>query len=425
MESFLHEVDENNKLLVSLGDLGAYGSAGTKECFSVAKAYLDGFDVPYELITGNHDLEDFSIETDEENLANWMESFGREQPQFCHQLGERTVCVGLSTVAFRDNPYSSHEVFIDNEQLAWFEDICRRHPAEEGWRILVFTHAPPMGSGLRVLQDVHLRNACAWINHTRGDESRRYFMRMCQKYSAIKLWFSGHFHLSHGPFSIGVRDDCECAFIQVGVIGPKSSRDQKRQSRLVTGSDGDIKVYSINHHEGGKELRLDLTLQFDEDGKSYPTIAHGNSQDYDRREWFSAFTPCAIDGCYLQTKDGIIAAAPHDEKAVCWWHMSDGRILGVHDSMVVEYDQDLLSPLGIVCDAKQLRGRDVVVAEGGQALMLVQWKVGADPEDVEVVHPQSDGSYWTPRQRNKILRNQEKEREQLAREWLASVKQDQ
>ena len=56
-----------------------------------------------------------------------------------------------STV-FRTAKYTSHEVTIDDEQLKWFEDIVQSHPSADGWKIFVFTHAPPIGSGLRVLQ---------------------------------------------------------------------------------------------------------------------------------------------------------------------------------------------------------------------------------------------------------------------------------
>ena len=38
--------------LISLGDLGAYGDAGTTTCFKLAKGYLDGYGLPYNLVTG-------------------------------------------------------------------------------------------------------------------------------------------------------------------------------------------------------------------------------------------------------------------------------------------------------------------------------------------------------------------------------------
>lgn len=55
--------------------------------------------------------------------------------------------------------------------------------------------------------------------------------------------------------------------------------------------------------------------------------------------------------------------------------------------MVVEYDQELLAPIGVVRDREQLRGRDVLVIEGGGAVMLVPKEGGsADPRCVLPYH---------------------------------------
>lgn len=45
--------------------------------------------------------------------------------------------------------------------------------------------------------------------------------------------------------------------------------------------------------------------------------------------------------------------------------------------MIVEYDQELLAPIGVVRDRTQLDGREVVVIEGGRAVMLVP-KAGSE-----------------------------------------------
>jgi hypothetical protein len=37
----------------------------------------------------------------------------------------------------------------------------------------------------------------------------------------------------------------------------------------------------------------------------------------------------------------------------------------------------------------------------------------------QVIHPNQDGSYWRRRQRNKAVRQAEKAREQLAKEWMS------
>ena len=57
---------------------------------------------------------------------------------------------------------------------------------------MVFTHAPIMGSGLKVVQTVHVKNRCAWLNHSGHP---RQFIELVEQHPNIKLWFSGHFHL--------------------------------------------------------------------------------------------------------------------------------------------------------------------------------------------------------------------------------------
>jgi hypothetical protein len=88
-------------------------------------------------------------------------------------------------------------VYVDDAQFAWFEQLVASHPQRP---IIVFTHAPPMGSGLKVVQNVHVKNRCAWLNHS--DRPQRY-IRLVEQHPNIKLWFSGHFHLSQVRSALG------------------------------------------------------------------------------------------------------------------------------------------------------------------------------------------------------------------------------
>lgn len=46
------------------------GSAGTTDCFGIARRYLDGFQAPVDIVSGNHDLEGLGeFSTDRENLV--------------------------------------------------------------------------------------------------------------------------------------------------------------------------------------------------------------------------------------------------------------------------------------------------------------------------------------------------------------------
>ncbi len=123
---------------------------------------------------------------------------------------------------------------------------------------------------------------------------------------------------------------------------------------------------------------------------------------------------CCWNSCYIETPDGQLADASSLSSKVCWWHMADGAVLGLHQSQLVEYDPETLSPLGIVVNQKNLGNRDVIVVEEGTALVLVNEETG----DMEVVHPNEDGSYWRKFQRNKRVRQEEKAREKIAKMWL-------
>ena len=164
-------VGEDRVALVSLGDLGESKNcdhndlnptelfAGTTLCHEIAAEYLGSFGVPYEVIGGNHDLEGIDeFKTDAANLRVFLEKHNKPTPYFCRTIADKTLLVGLCSTIFRDAKYTSHEVIIDREQIAWFEQLCQSHPAEDGWKMFVFSHAPPNGSGLRVLQENHVIN---------------------------------------------------------------------------------------------------------------------------------------------------------------------------------------------------------------------------------------------------------------------------
>eukprot|EP00586_Coscinodiscus_wailesii_P014677 CAMPEP_0172492706 /NCGR_PEP_ID=MMETSP1066-20121228/23937_1 /TAXON_ID=671091 /ORGANISM="Coscinodiscus wailesii, Strain CCMP2513" /LENGTH=565 /DNA_ID=CAMNT_0013262487 /DNA_START=187 /DNA_END=1884 /DNA_ORIENTATION=+ len=411
--------------LVSLGDLGRKdirhepGDAGTTKSFTDAKTYFDGFSLPhYDVITGNHDLEGLDeFSTDAANLAAWQRTFQKDTPYFSRRVGHRTLLVGLSTVRFRDAPFSSHECWVDPLQLSWFEDVVRRHSAEEGWKIIVFSHAPVVGSGLRVLQNVHVVNGCAWLNHCDGG-SRNRFIEIVERNPQVKLWFSGHFHLSH-DYEDALCHVGKCTFLQCGVVGKASSRDGRRQTRLVQGNSHTINLYSINHHKRDDKndeanIRLDAIVDLT---TGQIDIKQGYN-DYDHDQWFSAYVPKEEDGCFLGSPDCLVACQQTLPSSVCWWHMDDGAVLGLHDGQLVEYDKTTLSPLGIVVTKEQLKGREVLVVEEGTAVVLLEETTG----DVEVVHPNDDGSYWRKMQRNKRVRQEEKAREAVAKLWLERKK---
>jgi len=441
---------KSNKFVVSLGDLGeskdcsvpwgtkGSGSlfAGTTACFELARSYLDGFGVPFDVVGGNHDLEGIDeFKTDEANLKVYLEKLGKKTPQFCHQVAEKTLVVGLGSTVFRSAVYTSHEVVVDPEQVKWFEETIKAHPAEEGWKIFCFSHAPIIGSGLRVLQECHVVNGCCWLNHNDGPTSRR-FIEIVRANKCIKGWFSGHFHLSHDyedSMSFpGGNNRGDCVFAQTAVMTKRSTRDGRRQSRMVRGNKDGFEICTVNHAKGG-EVRVDATVTYG-NGGTVAVMAHPH-EDLQHDAFFRAYTPQEEDGCYLENNGGVLNEDEDwSEKTVCWWHMGDGAVLGVHDGMVIEYDPTTLAPLGMVVSKDELLGRKVAVIDSGlescnvfddgaecaelgpkeQALLLYDDATN----DVTVIQPNEDGSYWRKIVRNKMVRMKESRRVKAAKKWL-------
>ena len=446
----IFEEADTNKFTVSLGDLGeskdctGSGSlfAGTSECFKLSKDFLDGFGTGFDVVGGNHDLEGIDeFPTDEENLEAYLKGLGKETPQFCHEVAEKTLVVGLGSTAFRTAQYTSHEVSVDDEQIAWFEKTIADHPAEDGWKVFVFSHAPIIGSGLRVLQECHVVNGCCWLNHNDGVQSKK-FIDIVRKNACIKGWFSGHFHLSHDyedsmSFPAG-NNRGSCIFAQTAVMTARSTRDGRRQSRLVRGNKDGFEICTVNHAKGG-EVRVDATVKY-ADEANVAVTAHPH-EDLDHDSYFRAYTPQEEDGCYIENRGGTLNEDElWDETTVCWWHMSDGAVLGVHDGMVIEYDPTTLAPLGMVVSKDELLGKKVAVidasieaAEGcivddrgdaecadfapkEQALVLYD----EETNDVTVIQPNEDGSYWRKIVRNKMHRMREQRRVKAAKKWIAN-----
>ena len=80
------------------------------------------------------------------------------------------------------------------------------------------------------------------------------FIRLVERHPNVRLWFSGHYHLSHN-YASSVSVVNGCAFAQVGVIGPRSTRDGLRQSRVLDGDAEGFQLLSLDHDTG--RLRLD------------------------------------------------------------------------------------------------------------------------------------------------------------------------
>lgn len=459
-----------NTALVSLGDLGESKSvrpeetselfAGTTECHEMAAEFLGSFGVPYEVVGGNHDLEGLDeFETDEENLAMFLRVHGKPTPNFFRQIAEKTLLIGMSSTVFRDAKYTSHEVTVDREQLDFFEQTLKDHPAEDGWKIFVFTHAPPNGSGLRVLQENHVVNGCCWLNHSDDKECRK-FIELVREHRCVKGWFSGHFHLGQdyqdsitfptidpavGPYP----NRGSCVFVQTSVMRGGTSRDGRRQSRLIRGNKDGFEICTVDHKEDGK-VRVDATVTYTDDNHEVGVYAHEDPNEKGE-QFFKVYQPCAGDALHkpdeglIEYEDSLIFDKPVEFESKAWWYMADGSVLGMLNGMLIEYDRSTLAPLGLVVGADELVGKRIAIVDSGieeeclvsdeegmegmdcaggvvqdgreQAVMLID----DSDQSIVVVQPNEDGTYWRKIVRNKMVRMKEARREKAGKSLYSDL----
>ncbi|CAG9466893.1 unnamed protein product [Pedinophyceae sp. YPF-701] len=368
--------------VVQLGDLGAYSAdPGSQACFDFAKSFLGGFAAPSLLVTGNHDLEGSEFNTDEENLAAWQRTFA--QPHFwCCDVGP-ALMVGISTVRFRSNEHSVHEVHIDDEQVAWLREVLETAGDKP---VVVYSHAPPLGCGLKVINEVHVKNRCAWLNHSTDPFA---FIDLVESHSNVRLWFSGHFHLSHN-YADSVSSRHGTAFVQTGVIGT-CNRDGMRQSRVLEMDREGFRVLTVDHHDDGR-TRVDV-----------------------EHSWSDPSDPVHVlpdDELLCDPSDGFLCgrsscAIGEELGGVTWLPAGGDVMLAVQDEHLIQYSVRAQAAVGAV--SLDVRGRTARLLDengavlgpddAGDSAVAVEL-VAEDGSDRETF-PRHEGGFYLIHQPNK------------------------
>ena len=167
--------------IAQLGDLGGYTHPGTQTSFDEGRAFLSSFQLPFYTLMGNHDLDDTQkYKTDQAVIDTWCKTFDYNNPYYAVDL-EHTLLLFLSSTMARDNEIDN-QVRLDEAQINWFKEVVKANTHRP---IFVFSHAPILGSNLKVLQNLHLKVPNAWINHSHKPEQ---FIEIVNANPQIKLW---------------------------------------------------------------------------------------------------------------------------------------------------------------------------------------------------------------------------------------------
>lgn len=228
-------------LVVPLGDFGRNGLIGRPEGLWEAKRYLDRLEVPLRPIMGNHDLERESGGKQPPGTMNnaFMHAFDLSEPYGVLEFAEWRLFFASTEPQPADSCYDVQECYATDRQ---FETLVTKLKERPGVPAVFFTHAPPIGSGLRTVPRVHVRSTNAYLDQNH-DPYR--WLELVRRFPEIVMWFSAHYHLSHRyPNSHTVVQGTH--FFLTGVHS-SCTRDGKRQSRVLDiGPDG-ASVRTLDH----------------------------------------------------------------------------------------------------------------------------------------------------------------------------------
>ncbi|WP_274653284.1 metallophosphoesterase family protein [Paenibacillus humicola] len=232
-------------LVIPLGDFGSRMKIGTVEGLEEAQRFLRMPGVPLRPILGNHDLERESGAGEQRKgtmQERFVRMFGLDKPYGVMEFDRFRFFFASTEPQDENSCYDVQEVFATDEQFDWLKSKLKERP---NIPVIFFTHAPPVGAGLRTVPRVHVRSTNAYLDENH-DPYRWY--RLFKHTPEIVMWFSAHYHLSHvHPDSHTYRFGTH--FFITGVHGASFTRDGNRQSRILELEENSVKVLTLDHSE--------------------------------------------------------------------------------------------------------------------------------------------------------------------------------
>ncbi len=236
--------DSSPDLVVPLGDFGTQELIGSTEGLHQSYQFLSQIRAPIRPLLGNHDLQRESGDGVQEQRTMEQELvrlYHLQAPYGVLEYEQFRLFFISTDPQPADSCYQVQECYVSEEQFQWLVKTLEQRP---GIPAIIFSHAPPVGCGLRTVPQTHVRATNAYLDQ--NHDPYRWF-QLIKNYPEIVMWFSAHYHLSHVyPDSHTSRYGTE--FFTTGVHGT-ATRDGKRQSRVIDISSNRITVSTLDHDQ--------------------------------------------------------------------------------------------------------------------------------------------------------------------------------
>lgn len=233
-------------LVVPLGDFGSGDKIGSPAGLEEAYAFLKTVGAPIRPILGNHDLQRESgggPQAPGTMTNRLLALFNLDKPYGAVEKEEFRLFFLSTDYQKPEICYQVQEVFISDAQFNWVVAKLKERP---GVPAIFFSHAPPVGCGLRTVPSVHVRATNAYLDQNHNPLR---WLELIKSFPEIVCWFSAHYHLGHGlPDTASFRYGTY--FFNTGVHS-SAARDSSRVSRVVDLSSNSLKVHTLDHEKRG------------------------------------------------------------------------------------------------------------------------------------------------------------------------------
>jgi hypothetical protein len=229
-------------LIIPLGDFGA-GGIGSPAGLEEAWTHLRKLNAPLRPILGNHDLQEESAGKREHYsmIKELREICGGEAGGGFMEFDNFRLMFASTDPQPADSCWTVQECYVAPEQFQYLMDEFHKRP---GVPIITFTHAPPIGCGLRTVPATHVRCTNAYLDQNH-DVYR--WKKLYRENAEFIMWFSAHYHLGHDhPNSM--TDICGTHFFQTQIHGLQT-RDTTRASRVLDITPDSVTVSTLDHIE--------------------------------------------------------------------------------------------------------------------------------------------------------------------------------
>ena len=255
-------------LVVALGDFGCERTIGSPAALEKTYELLRSTGARVRPIFGNHDLQRESGRGKQRKhtMARALKRIYRlERIYDVEEYDDFRIFYLCCEPQPTRTCYQVQECYISRRQFEWFTAKLKERPYTPA---LIFSHAPPLGSGLRTVPDVHVRSTNAYLDHNH-DPHR--WSDLIRKHPGYVLWFSAHYHLGHDGPDAHVEWVRGCSFTTA--VHGSATRDGRRQSRVIDVTGRQMSVSTLDHVARTVRAAPDWKRNADADGDGVTTAA--------------------------------------------------------------------------------------------------------------------------------------------------------